>query len=277
MPVRRVRKAYEQVNDQLRELIVSGELAPGERLPNEAVLAREFGVSRATVREALRILTAQNLIRTTKGAGGGSYVTLPTVDHISEFLRGNLNLLSEADHVTLEEFLELRELIEVPAARLAAERASPADVERLRDTIPEQPLRMTTQEQFSFNKGFHTVDRRGVREHAPLHRHAAGLHRPPDAPRPLDARPELPQRRSTSTTARILTAIAGRRCGRRRRADACPPRVPAARLRAGVAARRRHAPARVTLPLADIRVLGDRAVRRRDRGGRCSSPTSAPR
>jgi len=135
MPVRRVRKAYEQVNDQLRELIVSGELAPGERLPNEAVLAREFGVSRATVREALRILTAQNLIRTTKGAGGGSYVTLPTVDHISEFLRGNLNLLSESDHVTLEEFLELRELIEVPAARLAAERASTSDVDRLRDTI----------------------------------------------------------------------------------------------------------------------------------------------
>jgi DNA-binding FadR family transcriptional regulator len=144
MPVRRVRKAYEQVNDQLRELIVSGELAPGERLPNEAVLA-------------LRILTAQNLIRTTKGAGGGSYVTLPTVDHISEFLRGNLNLLSESDHVTLEEFLELRELIEVPAARLAAERASASDVDRLRETIPEQPLRMTTQEQFAFNKGFHTV------------------------------------------------------------------------------------------------------------------------
>jgi GntR family transcriptional regulator, transcriptional repressor for pyruvate dehydrogenase complex len=157
MPVRRVRKAYEQVNDQLRELIVSGELPPGARLPNEAVLAREFGVSRATVREALRILTAQNLIRTTKGAGGGSYVTLPTVDHISEFLRGNLNLLSESEHVTLEEFLELRELIEVPAARLAASRSSTGDLERLREAIPEQPLRMTTQEQFVYNKGFHTV------------------------------------------------------------------------------------------------------------------------
>ena len=84
------------------------------------MLAREFGVSRATVREALRILAAQNLIRTTKGAGGGSYVTLPTVDHISEFLRGNLNLLSEAEHVSLEELLEVRELVEVPAARLAA-------------------------------------------------------------------------------------------------------------------------------------------------------------
>jgi GntR family transcriptional regulator, transcriptional repressor for pyruvate dehydrogenase complex len=157
MPVRRVRKAYEQVNDQLRELIVSGELPPGARLPNEAVLAREFGVSRATVREALRVLTAQNLIRTTKGAGGGSYVTLPTVDHISEFVRGNLNLLSESEHVTLEEFLELRELIEVPAARLAASRSSEGDVERLRDSIPEEPLRMTTQEQFAYNKEFHTV------------------------------------------------------------------------------------------------------------------------
>lgn len=157
MPVRRVRKAYEQVNDQLRELIVSGELSPGERLPNEAVLAREFGVSRATVREALRILTAQNLIRTTKGAGGGSYVTLPTVDHISEFLRGNLNLLSESEHVSLEEFLELRELIEVPAARLAASRSSEHDIARLHESIPEQPLRMTTQEQFAYNKGFHTV------------------------------------------------------------------------------------------------------------------------
>src|SRR5713226_7692934 len=64
MSVRRVRKAYEQVADQLRDLIVSGELERGERLPNETVLAREFGVSRATVREALRLLTAQSLIRT---------------------------------------------------------------------------------------------------------------------------------------------------------------------------------------------------------------------
>src|SRR5262249_20886659 len=85
MSVRRVRKAYEQVADQLRDLILAGELSRGERLPNENMLAREFGVSRATVREALRLLAAQNLIRTAKGAGGGSYVTLPSVDHISEF------------------------------------------------------------------------------------------------------------------------------------------------------------------------------------------------
>ena len=87
MPLRRVRKGYEQVADQIRELIISGTIERGERLPNETALASEFGVSRATVREALRLLAAQDLIRTAKGAGGGSYVTLPTVDRISEFHR----------------------------------------------------------------------------------------------------------------------------------------------------------------------------------------------
>ena len=67
-PIHRVKKAYEQVHDQLRDLIVRGELPRGQRLPNEAVLASQFGVSRGTVREALRVLAAQNLIRTAKGA-----------------------------------------------------------------------------------------------------------------------------------------------------------------------------------------------------------------
>src|SRR5207302_10359861 len=128
MAVGRVRKPHEQVADQLPDLIVSGELERGERLPNETVLAREFGVSRATVREALRLLTAQSLIRTAKGAGGGTYVTLPTVDHVSQFLNSALNLLTAADHVTLEELLEAREALEVPAARLAARRRSEVHV-----------------------------------------------------------------------------------------------------------------------------------------------------
>jgi GntR family transcriptional repressor for pyruvate dehydrogenase complex len=157
VPVRRVRKAYEQVADQLRELIMSGEVVPGERLPNEALLAREFGVSRATVREALRVLAAQNLLRTAKGAGGGSYVTIPTVDHISEFLQANINLLTDSQDVTLEELIEARELLEVPAARLAAKRRSEADVERLRASIPGEPLKLDTQEQFAYNKEFHSA------------------------------------------------------------------------------------------------------------------------
>jgi DNA-binding FadR family transcriptional regulator len=154
-PVTRVRKAYEQVYDQLRDLIVRGELARGERLPNELVLAREFGVSRGTVREALRVLAANNLIRTAKGASGGSFVTLPTVDHISAFLQANIGLLSESNDVTLEEFLEIRQLVEVFAASRSAERRSQADLERLRDTIIEDPAKLSAEEQFAYNKEFH--------------------------------------------------------------------------------------------------------------------------
>jgi DNA-binding FadR family transcriptional regulator len=157
VPVRRVRKAYEQVADQLRELIMTGKLATGERLPNEALLAREFGVSRATVREALRVLAAQNLLRTAKGAGGGSYVTLPTVDHISEFLQANINLLTDARHVTLEDLIEARELLEVPAARIAARRRRDEDVERLFAAIPGETQKLGSREEFVRNKEFHSV------------------------------------------------------------------------------------------------------------------------
>jgi DNA-binding FadR family transcriptional regulator len=152
-----VRKAYEQVADQLRELIMSGEMGPAERLPNEAALAAQFGVSRPTIREALRALSAQALIRTTKGASGGSFVTVPTVDHISDFLSSNINLLSRSEDVTLDEFLEARELLEVPAARLAARRRGEADLEALRAAIPGDPSYLGTDEQFIHNKGFHSA------------------------------------------------------------------------------------------------------------------------
>jgi DNA-binding FadR family transcriptional regulator len=156
MTVRRVRRAYEQVADQLRELIVSGTLAPGERLPIESALAREFGVSRATVREALRVLAAQGLVRTAKGPAGGSFVTLPTVDHISSFVEANVALLTETRHVTLEELLEARELVEVPAARLAAERRTEEDLDKLRATVPDDTLPLGNTEEFTYNSEFHT-------------------------------------------------------------------------------------------------------------------------
>ncbi len=154
--VRRVRKAYEQVADQLRELVMTGELTPGQRLPSEATLAADFGVSRATIREALRVLAAQSLIRTSKGAAGGSFVTLPTVDYISSFVHANVNLLTETKLVTLEELLEARELVEVPAARLAAIRRTDEDIERLRASVPDDAGRLGNAEEFTHNAEFHS-------------------------------------------------------------------------------------------------------------------------
>ena len=156
-------KQYELVAERLRDRVLDGELQPGERLPNEAALAPDFGVSRATVREALRVLATQSLIRTSKGAGGGSYVTLPSVGGVSDYVQSSISLLADADDVTLEELLEARELLEVPAARLAAARRSEEELERLRDAIPDEPLRLGTHRQFVYNQDFHLIVLEGCR------------------------------------------------------------------------------------------------------------------
>lgn len=156
-PVQPVRKAYEQVYDQLRELILDGRLKRGERLPNELVLARDFRVSRGTVREALRVLTSEGLVRTAKGAGGGTFVTRPTADHISELLEANIGLLGEAQEISPLDFIEVRELLEVFAASRAARRHTPADLERLRALIMPEPSRLSIEHQFHNNSTFHSA------------------------------------------------------------------------------------------------------------------------
>jgi DNA-binding FadR family transcriptional regulator len=138
-------------------LVVEGTLHPGSRLPNEEVLAREYGVSRATLREALRSLAAEDLIRTAKGARGGTYVRLPRPERVAGFLHSSITLMADADDVTLDELLEARALLEVPAARLAALRRSDDELVRLREAIPARPLRLRVDEQFAYNQGFHTV------------------------------------------------------------------------------------------------------------------------
>jgi DNA-binding FadR family transcriptional regulator len=155
--LRRIKRAYEQIADQLRQLILLGRLKPGMRLATEQELANQLGVSRATVREALRLLTAEGLVRTAKGTGGGSFVTQPSVDRISNYLSTNIGLLSDSNELSLAEFLEARAILEVPAARLAAIRRSAQDAERLRATIPGSPQALSTSEQFVLNRDFHTT------------------------------------------------------------------------------------------------------------------------
>jgi DNA-binding FadR family transcriptional regulator len=154
---RGTQKAYEGVAAELYQQILRGERANGERLPNENALAAEFGVSRATIREALRLLAAQDLIRTAKGRSGGSYVQVPSTRSISNFIRGSLNALSSADHVTVAELLEARELLEVPAARLAAARRSGDDVARLRESTHMDGASFDKQAAFEQNRDFHEV------------------------------------------------------------------------------------------------------------------------
>jgi GntR family transcriptional regulator, transcriptional repressor for pyruvate dehydrogenase complex len=124
--------AYRQLADALRAQIVSGRLRPGDRLPTEPQLCASSGLSRSTVREALRLLASQHLITTTRGVTGGSFVARPTASALAETLSTGLQMLLSCGPLDGRQVFEVRELIEVPAAGLAAARAVPADVAALR-------------------------------------------------------------------------------------------------------------------------------------------------
>lgn len=138
LPVNRIRPAYDQVAEQLRELIVQGALAPGDRLPVEAEMAAAFGVSRSTMREALRSLAASNLVYSVRGAAGGTFVAQSDPAAISEYLETGIGLLSCTAVVPLDALLEARELLEVPAARLAAQRRTGEHLADLRVALNEE-------------------------------------------------------------------------------------------------------------------------------------------
>lgn len=157
LAVSKIRPAYEQVAEQLRELILNGTLVPGDRLPAEAELSSIFGVSRSTTREAIRLLSSQNLLYAVRGAGGGTFVSSSDPAQVSEFLETSIGLLSGNDEITSAELLEARALLEVPAAGLAALRRSDEDLEALRAAIKDEQQTTDRGARFEHHRIFHTV------------------------------------------------------------------------------------------------------------------------
>jgi GntR family transcriptional regulator, transcriptional repressor for pyruvate dehydrogenase complex len=132
--------AYQLLADELRAEITSGRLQPGERLPPEPELCVKSGVSRSTVREALRLLASQHLIVTTRGVTGGSFVAHPDAEQLAEALSTGLSLLNNSAEVGFADLLELRRALEIPAAGLAAERRTDANLVELRGALFDPDL-----------------------------------------------------------------------------------------------------------------------------------------
>jgi len=154
--VQKVRPAYQQVADQLRDLVTRGELAPGDRLPPENELAAMFGVSRSTIREALRALTSRNLLVTVRGTAGGTFVARVDPRQISDYLETSLGLLS-GDSISVDEIIEARELLEVPAAGLAAARRTEEHIRLLHEALEHQERRPSRGVAFREHRQFHDV------------------------------------------------------------------------------------------------------------------------
>jgi DNA-binding FadR family transcriptional regulator len=113
----------------LRERILTGEVREGTPLPPERAMVDETGLGRGSVREALRVLEAEGLIRTKTGRHGGTFTTLPdessVARFVSQFVRGR--------RVPIRALLEARTAIEPNLAYFAARHRTPADVAALHD------------------------------------------------------------------------------------------------------------------------------------------------
>jgi GntR family transcriptional regulator, transcriptional repressor for pyruvate dehydrogenase complex len=122
-----VGRISETIVDQVRQLMRQGQLRPGDRLPAERDLCEQFGVSRVTVREALRMLESSGLVEIRVGARGGAFVTAPSSGRIGDGLADMLSLsVISAANVT-----EVRLILEVGIVPLLCERATEEDLDDL--------------------------------------------------------------------------------------------------------------------------------------------------
>lgn len=126
-----------QISEKIRAAILDGRLAVDARLPTEEELAARFSVSRPTIREALKRLAAQNLIRSRRGPTGGTFVTRPTREEARASVATAAALLVSMGEFELDDIIEGRSIFEMAACQLAAQRRTDADLEALRIEVEQ--------------------------------------------------------------------------------------------------------------------------------------------
>ncbi|MDQ5985260.1 MAG: HTH-type transcriptional regulator LutR [Syntrophus sp. SKADARSKE-3] len=131
------RKIYEEVAEQIRNLISNGSLKPGDKLLSERDLAEKLQVSRASVREALRALEMMGLVEIK--VGGGTFIKDTKDDEIIQPLAMFLSM----EKGSFFEIYEIRKIFEIASAHLAAQRAKPEDIAKIEHHLELMKVAMT--------------------------------------------------------------------------------------------------------------------------------------
>ncbi len=129
----RIARASQEIVDQIKDAILSGQLTVGQHLPSERDMAEQFDVSRVTVRDALRTLEALGLVEVRVGASGGAFVRNPDFQRISESLSTMLRLRK----TSLMALVEARMVVETAIVEFAAQRATQEDLEDMEEALKE--------------------------------------------------------------------------------------------------------------------------------------------
>lgn len=139
----------EQLASQLKALMATRELNPGDRLPSERELAEKFGVSRAILREAIKSLEQQGLLSVQ--VGRGTFVTSIAPKDLSDSLADSLDIMMRQKEMppSLQYFFEVRQMLEIESARIAAMNATEEDIARLEQSLGQMRQKIDTDiEQF---------------------------------------------------------------------------------------------------------------------------------
>jgi GntR family transcriptional repressor for pyruvate dehydrogenase complex len=126
-------KISESIVRQIREAIFAGALKPGDKLPAERELVKTFGVSKASMREALRSLEVLGFLEIRQGVSGGAFVTEIDMKKARELCVNFLHF----KNLSLEHLTEVRFILETHTAATAAETIHPADLKRLKALVEQ--------------------------------------------------------------------------------------------------------------------------------------------
>jgi DNA-binding FadR family transcriptional regulator len=201
-----VTRPRQQVEETIKGAILSGELKSGEMLPPEAELARQFNVSRTTLREALRVLTSQHLILKVPGARGGNFVQSVDYRSLGTVMIEAVDNLLALGSLRFDEVSDVRQHLEVPSVRLAAEHRSAQDLAELSAIVKKQKSASVDDPEIpDLDRQFHTLIAKasGNRVLASL---VAALHHATEPVHYLDLSPEV-GRETVRQHAKVLRAI----------------------------------------------------------------------
>ncbi len=135
-------RLYESVIEQIMNLIKNNKLKPGDKLPPERELAEKLSISRGSLREAFRVLESRGLIKSKPG--GGRYIR-----EIRENGHNSTeNIILSLEKSSILELLEAREMFEVKIAKIAAQKATPEDIELIEEALSK----MNEEEELKYGK-----------------------------------------------------------------------------------------------------------------------------
>jgi DNA-binding FadR family transcriptional regulator len=135
-------RLYQHVAKQIMDLVIDGRLRAGDRLPPEAELCDQFGVSRTVIREATRCLVERGLLSSEPGRG--TFVTAMKPQDLSR----SIGLYFKSSEVSTRNLIEVRDLLEVKIAELAAERAQPEHLAAMERAFEEMEKSIESIEDF---------------------------------------------------------------------------------------------------------------------------------